>query len=146
MTLTTTPTGRDGALALALAALGLLLGGCFASADSLNDEGARLVDRERDWAGGQALFEKALAKDDRNAPAHKNLALCLMKTGKVDEARTHLEQAVAIDPTYAEALINLSLVCYQQKDYAAAVEHMDRAVDNGFPVDMRYRETLDAHR
>lgn len=146
MTPSTTASRRAVAPVLALAALGLVLGGCLASADSLNAEGARLVDRERDWAGGQALFEKALAKDDRYAPAHKNLALCLMKAGKVDEARTHLEQAVAIDPTYAEALINLSLVCYQQKDYAAAVEHMDRAVDNGFPVDMRYREALDAHR
>ena len=124
----------------------LLCCGCFESSEELSSQGALLIDLKRDWQGGKALFLQALEKDEKNAKAHKNLALVLIQENKTDEARKHLERAVELAPDYGEAHINLSLLYYADKQYDKAIEHMDLAVDAGFPVDMSYRDALQEHR
>ena len=124
----------------------LLLSGCFETSKELSEKGAKMVNLRRDFKGGKALFEQAIEKDPKNAKAHKNLAYCLAKENKTDEAIEHLRKAVAIDPKYGGAQINLSLLLFLKKDYEGAVEHCDRAVEAGFPVDMRYRNKLQKWR
>jgi len=127
--------------------LAIILGtvGCKSS-EALNKEGARLVDLKRDYEGGKQLFWQAIEKDVTNYKAHKNLAFVLAKEKKYDEAIVHLEKAIEFKPDYANAHINLSLLYSEQEEYGKAIEHMDAAVDNGFPVDLNYRNFLQGHR
>jgi len=134
-------------LALSLVTLWACMAtGCFESADELTDEGARMVNLRRDYASGKALFEQALAKDGKNARAHKNLATCLLKEGKVDEAIQHLQKAVELKPDYGEAHINLSILYYNQRNAEGTVEHLDKAVEAGCPGDIAYRQAVDKFR
>ena len=41
------------------------------------------------------------------AEAHNNLAVALRETGEDESAQEHLEQALAVNPTYADAHQNL---------------------------------------
>ena len=120
--------------------------GCFESSKELAEKGAKMVNLRRDFKAGKALFQSAIEKDAKNAKAHKNLAYCLAKEGKTDEAIKHLRKAVSIDPKYGGAHINLSLLLFLQKDYEGAVEHCDKAVEEGFPVDIGYRNKLNKWR
>jgi tetratricopeptide (TPR) repeat protein len=129
-------------LALALT-IGLV--GCKSS-EELNTEGSRLVDLRRDYGAGKELFLEAIEADENNYKAHKNLAFVLTKEGRVDDAIFHLGRAVAIKPDYANAHINLSLLHAQRKEWDKAIEHMDAAIENGFPVDLKYRDFLQKHR
>ena len=52
-------------------------------------------------------FEAELARNPRDAVAHYQIAQILLAEDKPDEAAAQLDQALAIDPDFAEALIAL---------------------------------------
>ena len=76
------------------------------------DEGAwRLLGaalgQSHDLAGSVGAFLKAVALLPTSAKNHYNLAVALQGVERNNEARQHLEKAVALDPTYEQARLRL---------------------------------------
>ena len=59
---------------------------------------------------------------------HGNLGSALLLKGRVDEARSHYEQALAANPNYAEAHNNLGIISLRQGKTGDAIAHIERAV------------------
>jgi tetratricopeptide (TPR) repeat protein len=49
------------------------------------------------------------------------------RDGELDSAASFYRKALALNPDYAEALNNLAVVLFYQKDYRGAIERYDRA-------------------
>jgi len=48
--------------------------------------------------------------DSNFAKAHNSLGVILAKSGRIDEGLSHLQEAVRLQPDYAEAKRNLEIV------------------------------------
>lgn len=59
-----------------------------------------------DWSGALAGFRASAAKNDRNAPIHGNMGLCLAKLGYKAQSLAELDRALEIDPQYEPAMTN----------------------------------------
>lgn len=59
-----------------------------------------------DWEEALAGFRAAAARNDRNAPTHGNIGLCLANLGRKAEALKELDRAMVIDPRYEPAKFN----------------------------------------
>lgn len=59
-----------------------------------------------DWSGALAGFRASVAKNDRNAPIHGNMGLCLAKLGRKAQSLAELDRALEIDPKYEPAMTN----------------------------------------
>jgi len=105
----------------------------------------RTGDQLRYWRDGERLFRHALAVTDRNFVAENNLGNVLLDKGQVDEAMTHYQKALELQPRYADACNNLgsalleknrvdeAITCYQkalelQPDYALAHNNLGNAL------------------
>jgi Tfp pilus assembly protein PilF/peroxiredoxin len=73
-------------------------------------------------------FER-VAKADPSAITFYNLGTLYMKLGQASRARTTFEQALALDPEYAEANNTLGALLAQQGDVAQAVTHFRKALE-----------------
>lgn len=69
----------------------------------------------------KAYVEAQLQKNPGNPPLLVRLAQVECSLGQNAEARRHLEQAIASDPSAMDARLELSLVCSQTGDVAEAV-------------------------
>jgi tetratricopeptide (TPR) repeat protein len=65
---------------------------------------------QRDWSRALIGFRASAAKNDRNAPIHGNLGLCLAALGYKAQSLAELDRALAIDPQYEPARTNRVLV------------------------------------
>lgn len=65
---------------------------------------------QRDWSGALIGFRASAAKNDRNAPIHGNLGMCLAGLGYKAQSLAELDRALAIDPQYEPAMTNRVLV------------------------------------
>ena len=63
-----------------------------------------------DWLGALAGFRAGAAKNDRNAPTHGNMGLCLAKLGRKAEALAELARALDIDSQYKPAVMNRAVI------------------------------------
>lgn len=63
-----------------------------------------------DWSGALKGFSACAAKNDRNAPTHGNLGLCLAKLGYKAQSLAELDRALALDSQYEPASTNRVLV------------------------------------
>ncbi len=59
-----------------------------------------------EWANALEGFRACIAKNERNAPSHGNMGLCLAKLGRKAEAWTALNRALVIDQRYEPAMTN----------------------------------------
>jgi tetratricopeptide (TPR) repeat protein len=80
------------------------------------------------WRDSRALFEHALAVDERAFAAHNNLGLVLASEGQLDEALAHFERAAELWPGFAEAQLNLGLARYRRNEHALACAAFERAL------------------
>ena len=71
-------------------------------------------------AAAIARLEKARAARPNDAAVARSLGIAYYKQGKYTEARTHLDQAVRMDPRDGSASLYLGLTAEQQKDLAGA--------------------------
>ncbi len=67
------------------------------------------------WDQALAGFRAAAALNDRNAPTHGNLGLCLAKQGRRAEALNELDRALEIDTRYEPARQNRTVVEQMQE-------------------------------
>jgi tetratricopeptide (TPR) repeat protein len=80
-----------------------------------------------DRAGAIAHWQRALALNPDFAPAHTNLGNALREDGRIDEALTHLRQALHLQPS-PFAHNNLGLALARRGDPQAAT-HFRRAIE-----------------
>ncbi|MBI5366789.1 MAG: tetratricopeptide repeat protein [Planctomycetes bacterium] len=76
-------------------------------------------------------LEERVAKDGKDAAARVGLAWWNFGAGKLDEARDHARQALAVDPKSADALAVLGYLADGKKDAAEARKLLEAAVAAG---------------
>jgi tetratricopeptide (TPR) repeat protein/2-polyprenyl-3-methyl-5-hydroxy-6-metoxy-1,4-benzoquinol methylase len=74
------------------------------------------------------LIGRAIARNDRIAPYHYNIALVLAALGRMDEAVTHNRRAIALKPDFADAHTNLASALAMLGKLDEAVTHFRRAL------------------
>jgi MSHA biogenesis protein MshN len=75
----------------------------------------------------EAHLALALKADAAHAPARQAYVALLLEQGRVDHARAMLEAATAANPQHAPFALALARIHVEQRDYAAALEAMDKA-------------------
>lgn len=102
----------------------------FAAAETAEDVG--------DWPDAERLYRRFLSAVPRDVLARFNLANVLCELERYDEARLTLREAVAIDPLFAEAWLNLAHLAEAHGDRATARRCLASAVE----VDPDYGDAL----
>ncbi len=75
-------------------------------------------------------LRKAVQLDDRNAIAHNHLGLAYFAYGKREDAKRELERAIALDPTYSDAYINLANLVVENNEFTLGRELYNKALSN----------------
>jgi serine/threonine-protein kinase len=83
-----------------------------------------------DWAGAEREFERAIGLDARYPTAHHWYAVaCLAPQGKLEEARTEMLRAQALDPISSIIARDVARIHYYSQDYDAALEQCDHTIE-----------------
>ena len=98
----------------------------------------RIIDRNRDWKDGTALWSKTVRSVPRCARAQNNLGAEYLKDEKYKEAIAHLKAALDIKSGYVEAYNNLGLAYKEQGWY----DHALRSFTSAMKFKKRYFEAL----
>lgn len=101
----------------------------YLESQKLFDQAFALME-QGDWAGALRGFKASAAKNDRNAPIHGNMGLCLAKLGYKAQSLAELDRALALDAQYEPASINRVLVEQMEEGIplvAAGLERIDFA-------------------
>lgn len=80
------------------------------------------------WQDGETLFRHALAVTKNNVVARYNLGVALDKRGRNDEAISQYQEAIRLNPAYAEARSNLGTVFYKQGQTDKAIGQYQEAI------------------
>jgi TolB-like protein/Tfp pilus assembly protein PilF len=83
---------------------------------------------DRDPAGAEQSFERAIALNPNCAMAHSRYTLFLMAMGRSREALQHVRQAQKLDPVSPDANATLANVLYLARDYDEAIRYCQRAL------------------
>ena len=81
------------------------------------------------WRNSESLWTHTLACTSRNCVAHSDLASELYKQGRMAEATTHYQAALAISPRYVEAHNNFGILLAGQGHTEEAIAHYQTALD-----------------
>jgi serine/threonine-protein kinase len=85
---------------------------------------------DRDWAEGQQALRDAMRLNPHLATAPHWLAfVCLLPTGKLDEALETFQLALQRDPSSVVVNTHLGLLLYMRREYDAAVRQFHMAAD-----------------
>jgi tetratricopeptide (TPR) repeat protein len=83
-----------------------------------------------DASGASACARRALELDPKSPEVHNLLGFSAAMSGEADEALEHYKQAIALDETYFEAMLNAAeVLLYPLADWDAAVQMCDEALD-----------------
>src|SRR5450631_878209 len=83
-----------------------------------------------DATGATACAKRALELDPQSPEVHNLLGFAAALEGDADAAREHYRQAIALDETYFEAILNLTeVLIYPLGDWDAAIAACDDALD-----------------
>ena len=80
------------------------------------------------YADSETLWRASSRKNPKAFMVHNNLGLVLLGKGQVDEALAHFEEALALQPRFADAHNNLGLVLLQQGRVDEAAVHFQEAL------------------
>ena len=80
------------------------------------------------WKDSEALFRHDLDVTRDNWLAQNNLGTALLQAGQIEEAIRHYEQALRIDPDYAEAHNNLGVALTDQGKVTEAIAHYQQMI------------------
>jgi tetratricopeptide (TPR) repeat protein len=87
-----------------------------------------LLEKRKDYAGAEAAFRSALAKDPAHAPTLNYLGYMLAEhTDRLDEAVSLVQQALKADPDNGSYMDSLGWALVQQKKYEQAEPLLKRA-------------------
>ena len=79
-------------------------------------------------AEAAAHYEAAVRIRD-NSTLHSNRAMCLMRSGRPEEAEAALELAIRSDPKNASAWNNLGVLHFRQGNYRRALEYYEKTIE-----------------
>jgi serine/threonine-protein kinase len=83
-----------------------------------------------DWSGAEREFQLAIAFDPSYPTAHHWYAMsCLVPLGRLDEALDEMRLAQSLDPVSSIVARDLAMVHAYRRDYEAALEQCDHAVE-----------------
>jgi tetratricopeptide (TPR) repeat protein len=80
------------------------------------------------WQNSLSLFEHTLSVTQNNWLVHNNLGLALMESGRLNEAVSHISEALRIKPDYAEAHNNLGVALGEGGNLNEAISHYSEAL------------------
>ena len=112
------------AVAVALLALARIGLGQTAGEAELNEAYKALAGKDYDKA--VAFFRQGLSAGAGKAPAHKDLAYTLLKTGENEEARDEFEAVLRLDPTDEQAALEFAFLAYETKKSIEARRAFDK--------------------
>ena len=75
------------------------------------------------------LWRVTMAKNPNSWLAHNNLGKELLRTGQVDDAIVHFQQAVKIEPQYPSAQINLGIALFQKGQVDQAIAQFQKILE-----------------
>jgi len=92
------------------------------------------------WEDGKAALKKAVELGGDNSDTRNELAICLMETGDIAEARRELERALTNDPENVKIISNLGVLALKnnEKEKAAAFFRTVLEIDSSDPVAKSY--------
>ena len=83
-----------------------------------------------DWQGAEQEYRRAIALNPRYATAHHWYAMtALVPMGRLDEAVERMHIAQSLDPVSAIIARDVAMMHYYKRDYDAALEHSDNAIE-----------------
>jgi len=83
-----------------------------------------------DTARAVEYFEKALAIDPRNWPAHNFYGTTLFRQGKYEEALRHFQATMESNPFNSQGLTNIGVIEFARGKLGKAKEYFERAVES----------------
>jgi tetratricopeptide (TPR) repeat protein len=93
------------------------------------DRGWDLVSRG-DFAGALISAQKSLELDAESPEAHNLLGYIHQAEGRAEDALDHFKQAIAIDETYVEAMLNAAeVLIHSMQDYDLGLDMVEEALD-----------------
>jgi tetratricopeptide (TPR) repeat protein len=93
------------------------------------DRGWDLVNRG-DFPGALLSAQKSLELDPESPEAHNLIGYIHQAEGRSEDALDHFRQAIAIDETYVEAMLNAAeVLIHAMRDYESGLSMVDEALD-----------------
>lgn len=80
------------------------------------------------WRNSEALWTHTLACTSDNSIAQNNFGVVLLQKGNIEEAITHFQTALAINPDYTEAHNNLGYALFQKGSVDEAISQYQQAL------------------
>jgi len=84
-----------------------------------------------DWAGAETEFKQAIKLNPRYPTAHQWYALYLGFTGRLNEAKAQIRQALDLEPDSAQFNGNLADILYYDRQYDEAIKQWQITSDMG---------------
>ena len=107
------------------------------------DRGWDLVSRG-DYAGALLSAQKSLELDAESPEAHNLVGYIHQIEGRAEDALDHYRQAIAIDETYVEAMLNAAeVMIHGLKDLDGGLSMLDEALDFAEGIDPHVGVLLD---
>lgn len=84
--------------------------------------------RQKDFSKAAKYFDKAIShpENDDSQVSMTNAGMCMMDKPDVDAAEAYFRAALVRKPNYGDALLQLCLLKYRQKDYLSARAFLQR--------------------
>lgn len=89
-------------------------------------EAGRAAIQRQDWPASIAAFTRVAEKDPKNANAHNWLGYAYRKSGQLDLAFKHYDEALRLDPRHRGAHEYIGEAYLMKGDVAKAKEHLAR--------------------
>jgi protein O-mannosyl-transferase len=80
------------------------------------------------WKDSERLWQQTIANTSNNHLAHAHLADLLLRQGRINDAISHCQEAVRIQPNDTDAQNNLGLALLQLGDEADAAIHFEQSL------------------
>ncbi|MFH1769165.1 MAG: hypothetical protein ABH833_00675 [Parcubacteria group bacterium] len=94
------------------------------------------IDRNRDWASNQAIFDAAHAESEDGVITKSNVAALYMMEDRWDEAKIELEASYNIYPDYPYTIHLMAIIAHNEGDLARAEELYKKSIKLGTnPID-----------
>ena len=94
------------------------------------------------FSDARQAIEQSLSLQPQSAASYRELALLALPYGNYDEATTHANRAIILDPKNSESLITAGIVAHFKKEYQRALTLYDNGITAGADdslVTVRYR-------